>query len=513
MPFSGKLIAALRRLGSVAPISAGGGWGAWAVLAFGGAACVLAISQLGIPEIAGDVEAGQGNPHAPPSQASASAAIGRLQSATLRALDLESSANFGASVAISGDVVVVGAPNHDLPQSEGDPIADAGAVYVFVEPTGGWTSDAAYVKLTASDGSTGDLFGYSVAIDGDTIVVGARFADTPNSNAGAAYVFTKPAGGWESTSTAAKLTASGGSGNAEFGASVSVSGDTIVVGAHGQYGDDRAEGAAYVFVEPAGGWAATANPTATLTAPMPEEADHFGQSVSIDGDTIAVGAPEDDHHKGADAGSVYIFTKPAGGWGSTSTAAHLTGERGTANHLLGYSVDMDGDTVIAGAPINGFSPGSASLFTKPAGGWSTLPVPRSKLQPSQWKRDDGFGETVAVYDGQALAASKGRDTADGRDAGAAYIFAEPNDGWADASETQTLTSPNGMAREMFGSSVAIDAGGIVIGAPRNIHNGVRRGAAYIFVPESVDTPTPTNTPSPTPMPTATHTPTDRKSVE
>ncbi|GIW41370.1 MAG: hypothetical protein KatS3mg076_1947 [Candidatus Binatia bacterium] len=170
-------------------------------------------------------------------------------------------------------------------------VDDAGAEYpVTIDPF------VRQAELTASDGAAGDFFGYSVALDGDTMVVGARFDDIgANTHQGSAYVFVKPGTGWVDMTETAKLTASDGAAGDEFGRSVAISGDTAVVGAPGK-------GSAYVFVEPATGWAGNLTETAKLTA-----SDGVGGfSVAIDSDTVVVGAPG--YESG---GSAYVFVRRA----------------------------------------------------------------------------------------------------------------------------------------------------------------------------------------------------------
>ena len=150
-------------------------------------------------------------------------------------------------------------------------------------------------KLTASDGAANDEFGYSVAVDGNTAVVGAYGNDGLK---GAAYVLTRQSGAWNQV---AKLTAFDGAANDEFGYSVAVDGDTVVVGTQ----EDDYNGAAYVFTKPSGGWA-TATETAKLTAHDGADNDYFGFSVAVDGDTVMVGAHLDDDN-GADSDSVYVY--------------------------------------------------------------------------------------------------------------------------------------------------------------------------------------------------------------
>ena len=182
-------------------------------------------------------------------------------------------------------------------------------------------------KLTA-DITRGNQFGYSVAVDGDTAVIGVYGDGVPDSldtlvaNAGSAYVFTRNTGTgvW---SKAAMLTASVPTENDQFGISVAIDGVTVVVGAHQL--DVSRSGAAYVFTRPSGGWA-TATETAKLTPGTAGAAgDRFGVSVAVRGGTVVVGAHQHDANAVTDSGAAYVFTKPeSGGWVSTSTAAKLT---------------------------------------------------------------------------------------------------------------------------------------------------------------------------------------------
>ncbi len=209
--------------------------------------------------------------------------------ATLTAANTDLDDQFGDSVAVAGDAAVVGMPGDDDTQN------NSGAVLVFTRDSNGDWSQAA--KLQASDAVVGDNFGTSVALDGNTVVVGASL-DTHGllARAGSVYVFTKPASGWadwdptQDTETA-KIVPAGFAADDEFGHSVAVddSTGTIVAGA---WHDDSNEGSAYVFTEPTGGWSgwgtltdpAKANLTATLTASNAAVNDYFGHSVAVDGE-------------------------------------------------------------------------------------------------------------------------------------------------------------------------------------------------------------------------------------
>jgi len=273
------------------------------------------------------------------------------QTAKLTASDGAASDQFGTSVAIGGDTVVIGAWQDDIGSN-----GDQGSAYVFVKPDGGWADMTQTAKLAASDGAAIDQFGFSVAIGGDTIVVGA-FAD--DSYKGSAYVFVKPVGGWADMTQTAKLTASDGAATDLFGASMAISGDTIVVGAYADdIGSNGDQGSAYVFVKPGGGWADMTQ-TAKLTASDGAAFDYFGWSVAISGDTIVVGA----YGAASSNGSAYVFVKPDGGWADMTQTAKLTASDGAASGSLGRSVAISGDTIVGGAYGADSYKGSAYVFS------------------------------------------------------------------------------------------------------------------------------------------------------
>ena len=249
-------------------------------------------------------------------------------------------------MAVSGNTVVMGA------LGDAGNGFNSGAAYVFVEPVGGWAGNLTETaKLTASDGMEWDRFGANVAVSGDTVVVSAD-GDALDGTSHAAYVFVEPVGGWAGNlPQTAKLTASDAADDDGFGIAVAVSGDTVVVGAW--FDDDN--GSAYVFVEPVGGWAGNLPQTAKLTASdgAAGDGDLFGLSVAVSGDTVVVGAPLDDPFS-----SAYVFVEPAEGWaGNLTEAAKLTASDGAA---LG-PVAVSGGTAVLGAP-SFFAPGAAYVF-------------------------------------------------------------------------------------------------------------------------------------------------------
>ena len=167
-------------------------------------------------------------------------------------------------------------------------------------PTYDWTTTAQQAKIVSSDLQVGDDYGYSVALEGDTAVVGARYEDTGGTSAGSVYVFTRSGTSW---SQQAKLNASDAAGGDYFGHDVAISGNTVVVGAEREGGTSN-DGAAYVFTRSGTSWSQQAK----IQSSDIEAADLFGNDVAISGDTVVVGAHYEDTG-GSSAGSVYVFTR------------------------------------------------------------------------------------------------------------------------------------------------------------------------------------------------------------
>ena len=375
-----------------------------------------------------------------------------LQQAKLTASDGRVGDYFGISVAISGDTMVVGAFGDD---------SDRGLAYVFEKPSGGWANATEIAKLSASGGASSDEFGWSVAISGDTIVVGAWSDD---SLKGSAYVFEKPSGGWVNATETAKLSASDGVGGDNFGSSVTISGDTVVVGA---YRDDGDKGSAYVFEKPGGGWV-NATETAKLSASDGAAYDSFGWSVAIGGDTVVVGAYGDN----SDKGSAYVFEKPGGGWVNATETAKLSASDGTNWDYFGRSVAISGDTVVGGAHGDDSRKGSAYVFEKPGGGWASG-TETAKFSASNGVGGDRFGISVAINGDTVVAGADGDDSGKG----SAYVFEKPSGGWVNATETAKLNASDGATNDYFGWSVNISGDTVVVGA---YGDDGGKGSAYVF---------------------------------
>ena len=318
----------------------------------------------------------------------------------LRSSDLAAGDNFGSSVSVSGDSLIVGAKWDD------DNGGSSGSAYVFVRSGGVWTEQQ---KLTASDGASSDWFGDSVGLSGDTAVVGALLHDGNGSSSGAAYVYFRSGAKWTEQQ---KLLASDGAADDQFGTSVSIAGDTAIIGAVLDDDGGSGSGSAYVFVRSGVVWSEEQK-----LVPLDSAADdRFGSAVSISGDTAVIGARWDDDN-GGNAGSAYVFTRSGGVW---TEQQELFSSDGSANAWFGSAVSIDGDAVLVGnwhASDNGSDSGAAYLFVRSGGVWTE----QDKIVASDGEPGDQFGWSVSLSGDTALLGAKGDDDR-GPAAGAAYAF-------------------------------------------------------------------------------------------
>jgi ribosomal protein S6E (S10) len=386
---------------------------------------LIAVGTISLPLLASTASAVAASPRAAPS-------IG-TQLAELKGSDTGGTNHFGNSVAISGTTVVVGTSGPDEPGA---------AAYVFTRAAVGWKQAA---ELKGSDTVADDSFGYSVAISGTTVVVGAPMLAGPNRG-GRAYVFTRTGAGWKQ---AAELKGSDTVGWDQFGNSVAISGTTVVVGAPMLAGPNRG-GRAYVFMKTGLGWkqAAELKGNDTVGSNFKSFGDGFGNSVAISGTTVVVGA-------GLHAnGRAYVFTRTATGWRQVAELA------GVAADLFGDSVAISGTTVVVGAPFSASYAGRAFVFTKIAAGWT---------QAAELKGGDtsDFGSSVAISGNTVVVGDDFQSRA--------HLFTRAT-GWKQVDE---LKGSDSGAADKFGTSVAISGTTVVVGAPM-LPGANRGGRAYIF---------------------------------
>jgi hypothetical protein len=342
--------------------------------------------------------------------------------------------NFGASVAIDGNTVLIGADSDDTVAG-----TDAGSAYVFMNVAEEWTLQAVF---RASDGASLDAFGRAVSITGDTAAVGAPLDDLPGdmTDAGSVRVFVRSGSIWTEQAT---LTAPVPAANEHYGETLSADGDTLVAGVSASIG----KGSAYVHVRNGSTWSLQQ----TLTQPGdPPGTQRFGRAVSIDGDTLAVGslrAP----NGGGSQGGLFIYTRSAGLWSLQGSFSGVVS--GITPGSFGTSVALSGDTVIAGAPnesFNGPSSGSVYLFTRNAGIWSQ----GGHFASATTDSFDSFGSSVAILGNVAMvsAPNAGVSATGGDEPGIVYFFERINGNWA---ETESFTSRTPSPFGTYGSSVAI----------------------------------------------------------
>jgi hypothetical protein len=458
-----------------------------------------------------------------------------ISGAYLKASNAEGDDDLG-SVAISGDTLVAGAPGEDSSavgvggDATSNGTVDSGAVFVFVRGAGGNWSQQAYLKASNTGG--GDEFGASVAIDTDTIVVGAPGessaaavidgdgADDTRPDAGAAYVFVRTGTAW---SQQAYLKPHNTDTNDGFGSSVAISGDTIAVGAPledssaldvgGDASDDSVadSGAAYVFVRAGVAWTAEAYLKASNTG----ASDLFGADVAISGDTIAVGAYLEDseatgvggdqgNENAQSSGAVYVFARSGATW---SPEAYVKATNSDEFDEFGHAVALSGDTLVVGASLEdsgatgvggnqadetALDSGAAYVYGRSGSVWTS----QAYLKAVNAGPGDTFGWSVAI-DGDAIVvgarledgSATGVDGADDEaapDSGAAYLFLRDGTTWAHEAH---LKASNTASFDQYGQAVAVSGDTVAVTAPGEDSNSAsdpanenanESGAVYVI---------------------------------
>jgi hypothetical protein len=425
-----------------------------------------------------------------------------LQEAELTSSDGEKGDTFGVAVAVSGNTIVVGARQYNEGKYE-----KPGKAYVFVRPASGWANATQTAELKATDGEAARahpdgqneaaLFGQAVAIDGDTIVVGAPEWQEPNPNKyfvpGAAYVFVKPAGGWSGNLTqTAELHPLDGSALGGFGIGVAVSGNTVFVGSQSSE-ELVGAGAVYVYEMPGGGWSGTPVQTAKLTTLKATGEDTTIDSIAASGSTVVAGGQviiSPDHFE------AYVWVRPAGGWKNATATARLAPPAEGEKDRFGAAIAISGRTVVVGAPSQeaGGNPGqgAAFVFQEPsAGGWVSDPSPNAELTESDgiggFSTDFGVsvaiaGKTIVVGDPTHYSHTLERAV------GSADVFEEPTNGWASETQDSELIPSLEPGAEIGYAVAATDEEGgveveptIVGGSPgTKVGSNSEQGEAFVF---------------------------------
>jgi hypothetical protein len=461
----------------------------------------------------------------------------QLQQDYLKATNTGAVDQLGYSVALSGDTLAVGAMGEASANGsqDDDSAPFGGAVYVFTRSDAIWTQQA-YLK--ASNPDSNDKFGYSVALSGDTLAVsapgessdadgvGGEQGDDSVLASGAVYMFTRAGDTW---SQDAYLKASHSDANDQFGCALSLSGDTLAVGAYGESSGDTGvngdatdnvlsnSGAAYVFARSSGAW----TQQAYLKASNPDFNDNFGWAVSVSGDTLAVSAYlEDSSATGIDgdqlddsagsSGAVYMFTRAGDTW---SQSDYVKASNTGATDQFGYALSLEGDLLAVGAPgegsnargVNGGQEdnsasrsGAVYLFARDELLWTQ----QAYVKAPNSQEADLFGHAVALS-GDTLAVSAPLESsealnlngdelgASAKASGAVYVFVREQDVWA---PNLYIKAPNTEKGDHFGQALAMDGDTLAVGAPHESSNATgtagdlsdnstpSSGAVYVYQP-------------------------------
>ncbi len=391
---------------------------------------------------------------------------------------------FGESVAIAASTIVVGTPNH----ADTATGAEQGAAYVFTKPASGWADATQAAVLRANRGESEEDFGHSVAVSGDTIVVGAPFREVGrHTGQGSAYVFVKPARGWRDATQTATLTAKRGAAHEFFGESVAVSGNVVVCGAPShRVASNASQGAVDIFRKPADGWRGALTQSAELIAADGQANDSLGISVAVSRDTLVAGADlhRVDAHTGE--GAAYVFTKPASGWRDSTQTAELTDYEGEAGELFGHSVALSGATIVVGAPFHELGDvvdqGAVYVFVMPASGWRGSVSQIAELTVSDGAKNELLGRSLAIFGNTVVAGASAREIGASSEQGEVYVFVKPASGWENVTPAADLIASNGTTGDDLGRSVAVSGKTIVAGAPdHEVRGELAQGAVYAFV--------------------------------
>lgn len=322
-------------------------------------------------------------------------------------------------------------------------------------------------KLFASDPAAMKHFGYSLSVSGETAIIGTPQDNTFGANSGAAYIFIRTAGVW---SQQAKLLASDGAAGDFFGYSVSISGDTAIVSAHLDDEVFPSSGSAYVFVRSGTVWTQQAR----LNPSDPANGDLFATYVAVHGNTALVGSSSDDNANGGNAGSAYVFIRTGTVW---SQQAKLLASDGAASDAFGIAVAIENDTALIGAVGNDpgalTEAGAAYVFLRSGTVWSQ----QAKLTAADAVAGDDFGRFVALSNDTALVGAAMDDNV-GSNSGSAYVYTRSGVVW---SQEAKLTAPDAVGFDYFGWSGALEGNTVLIGAFQDSHGAIPdAGSGYVF---------------------------------
>lgn len=421
----------------------------------GRAAGILLLAACGAAILATAASAGGSPAHGAPRSAQPAASLPgscAQEVGQVLASDGAYRDELGWSVDLAGTVAVAGAWRANA-------VANlSGAAYVLRSGPGGWGVEQ---KLTPAGGQLAEFFGWSVAIDGDTVAIGAVSDAGAAPDGGSVYVYRFQGGSWQQE---AELFASDADQGDHFGVSVALDGDTLLVGADLDDDNGTWSGSAYVFRRAQGVWTETQKLQPSTAASY----DHFGYSVDLDGDLAVIGAYGSDDFRGA----LYVFRTDGASW---TEEARRVGSQTVGGDFFAASVAVSGERVIAGArwaDIGVLDTGEAYVFRRDGGAW----VEEQRLTEESPQGGDGFGYCVDLADDLALVGAHNRDVV-GPHSGEAVLFRRSGGVWRNE---QRLIPSDAETNDLFGLSVSIDGGSALVGAPWDDDQAEDAGSVYAY---------------------------------
>ncbi len=377
--------------------------------------------------------------------------------------DASADDQFGQSVSIYGDTAIIGAPLRDASGS------NSGKAYIYRLTNGTWNLEQ---PLIAPDASGGDIFGGTVAIYGDTAIVGAPSNDASGTNSGKVYIYTRSGSTW---SLQQGLTAPDPSANDGFGSSLAIYEDTIIVGTPQKDASGANSGKVYIYKRTLGSW----NLEQAIISPDASILDFFGISVAIYGDTAIFGALFEDA-SGTDSGKVYIYKRTLGFW---NLEQPLIAPDASGGDIFGGTVAIYGDTAIVGAPSKDVSgiidSGKVYIYKRTLGFWN---LEQPLIAPDA-SGGDSFGQKVAIYGDRVIIGAPPKDVSGIIDAGKVYIYKRILGLW---NLEQQLVESSSTEEDRFGSSVSIYDNTLIVGSPFIDASGANSGKAYIYTFEQLE---------------------------
>ncbi|MBN2893568.1 MAG: T9SS type A sorting domain-containing protein [Bacteroidales bacterium] len=430
------------------------------------------------------------------------------ETAILSASDIEANDKFGFKVAISGDYIAISSTGDD------DSGTNNGAVYIYEKPVLGWTDATEDQKLTTTDSPSSAEFGKSLKMESSTLLIGSNYE---SSYVGAVYAFTESSGTWSNTAT---IRATDRNTYDYFGNDFAISGNNILIGKYGDPYNYKYSGAVYSTFLPISGYTEISDKIAASTY-LTNGYEYFGTSIDIDGDYAVVGA----YGYQNQTGCAYILQKINNNW---ETIARITASDGLDDDYFGYSVAISGDYVVVGSPYcdeNGFNSGAFYVFKKPTNGWEDMTetqktnsiytygsfgysvdiqqnlliigAPNSVIGKGSAIIYENISETwtqkailtqtgtdlarlgysVAINDTIAIVGANYSTNGSVR-TGAVFVYNSQD--WSDMTESYKITSPDGIEGDQFGFSIGISDTTFVISAPYNDEKGSNFGAVYVY---------------------------------